>query len=314
MKTLRPIALPLAGLAAVTAMSLLLACRAAQSTAPAPQAPAAPAPLPADAAPEAVVPGVSLEGLTPEQKAALAEWARGTFCYCGCPHTISECLRGHAGCHHAGRAATLAARLAGQGAQLADLRKLLEDYYASFDRRFRFDVAEFGPPLGDPAAKVAIVEFSDFTCPFCRQLRPALEAWIQSRAGRVKLFYKPFPIEGHPNALEAAEAGEWARDHGVFWPMHDAMFMNPDHTPDVLADLARTAGQDEADLRDALSSHRYLSKVRASQAEARAAGLHGTPTLYLNGRHHLLDYSPESLDRSLEDEEEWVAHQGWERD
>ncbi|WP_242393834.1 DsbA family protein [Anaeromyxobacter oryzisoli] len=304
-------------LLAALAAGGLLACRSASSAAAPgapPAAPASEAPLPAGASPEEVVPGVSLEGLTPAQKTVVAEYARTEFCHCGCPHTISQCLRTHHACKHAARQARLGAQVAAAGVGLAELKKVLGDYYASFDTRARLDTTGFGPPLGNADARITIVELSDFTCPFCRQLRPALEAFVRERADRVKLFYKPFPIESHPGALEAAQAGEWARDAGVFWPMHDALFMTTDHGLDGLAEAARQAGGDEADLRDALATQKYLAKVRGSQAEARAAGLRGTPTLYFEGRHHLLDFSPEALERSLEDEEEWQQHHGWERD
>ncbi|BDG02552.1 DsbA family protein [Anaeromyxobacter oryzae] len=294
-----------------------LACRSA-SSGPAPggqaTAPAGVAPLAANATPEEVVPGVSLEGLSDDQKAVVAEYARSEFCHCGCPHTVSQCLRTHASCKHAPRQAGLAVRIAAAGGRVADVRKVLGEYYASFDRRARLDPTDFGPPLGDAAAPITIIEFSDFTCPFCQALRPTLEAFVKERADRVKLFYKPFPIESHPGALEAAQAGEWAREKGIFWTMHDALFTTPDHSLDGLAETARQAGGDESDLRDALATRKYLAKVRGSQAEARAAGLHGTPTLYLDGRRHSLDFAPESLERSLADEEEWQKNHGWDRD
>jgi protein-disulfide isomerase len=262
------------------------------------------------------LPGVDTEGLSAEQKGILAAWARDALCYCGCPHTVSQCLREHATCKHAKRMASLAARIVRAGAKRVELEKKVEGYYASFDRRARLDVSRFGPPLGDPGAPLSIVEFSDFTCPYCQLVRPGLEAFVRARASRVKLFYKPFPIESHPGALECAQAGEWARDQGRFWAMHDVVFENPgSHTVGDLADLARGLGLAPAELREAIADQRYLAKIRESQAEARAAGLKGTPTLFLEGRPLvLMDYSDEGLEQTLEDEEEWQAHHGWTRD
>jgi protein-disulfide isomerase len=161
-----------------------------------------------------------------------------------------------------------------------------------------------------------MVEFSDFTCPFCQNVRAGLEAFVQARADRVKLFYKPFPIESHPGAVECAQAGEWAREKGRFWEMHDALFANPGaHTVDDLADLARSLGLSPAELREAIADKRYVPRIRESQAEARAAGIRGTPTLFLDGRMLVLtDYSEDGLAFTLEDEEEWRAHRGWTRD
>jgi len=263
----------------------------------------------------AALSGVEVEGLSVEQRAALAAWASKAFCHCGCPHTVDRCLREHTTCRHAPRMARLAARLVRAGARGQDLDRTVDAYYASFDRRAKLDVSRFGPPLGSPDAPVTMVEFSDFTCPYCALVRPLLEAFVRARPARVRLFYKPFPIESHPGALETAQAAEWARERGLFWPMHDAVFEERAHTTEDLADLARSLGGDPADLREALAQERFLPRVRESQAEARAAGIRGTPTLFLGGRMLLLsDFSEEGLEHALEDEEEWQRHGGWERD
>jgi protein-disulfide isomerase len=256
------------------------------------------------------------EGLSEEQGALLSGWAQEAFCYCGCPHTVAQCLKEHAGCRHARRMATLAARLVRAGAKKPELARTLDGYYASFDKRVRLDVSRFGPPLGSPSAPATLVEFSDFTCPYCQLVRPVLESFVQARADRVKLVYKPFPIESHPGALEKAQAGEWAREKGRFWPMHDALFAAAGaHSADELSGLARRLGLDASELRAALEDQRFVPRVRESQAEARAAGIRGTPTLFLNGRMLVLsDLSDEGLLHTLEDEEEWQQHRGWSRD
>jgi protein-disulfide isomerase len=161
-----------------------------------------------------------------------------------------------------------------------------------------------------------MLEFSDFTCPYCQLVRPVLESFVEARKGRVKLVFKPFPIEAHPGALEVAQAAEWARDQKLFWPMHDALFASPgSHTPEELAAIAREVGGDPTSLQEALAAGRYLPRIRESQAEARAAGIKGTPSLFLNGRPLvLMDYSDEGLEFSLQDEEEWARHGGWQRD
>jgi protein-disulfide isomerase len=304
-------------LLAALAAGLLGGCRTA--SAPGTAGPSAGAGAGGSTAPAedtaAALPGVSLEGLSPEQQRVVVEFARSEFCYCGCPHTVTQCLRSHGGCKHSARMARLAALLVKAGAGPGELKGIVGRYYASFDRRQRLDVAGFDPPLGSADAPVTIVEFSDFTCPYCQLLRPALEKFVEGRAARVKLFYKPFPIESHPGALDAAQAGEWAREKGIFWPMHDALFSSPGHALDDLADDARAVGGDPGDLRDAISSGRYVDKVRSSQAEARGAGIRGTPSLFFDGRLHVLPIlSDEILEFTLEDEEEWQRHSGWERD
>jgi protein-disulfide isomerase len=294
------------------ALAFIGGCR----TAAPPPAPAAP-PAASASAPAEALPGVPLEGLSPEQQRILAEYASSEFCYCGCPHTISACLRTHRECKHAPRMAQVAARIVAGGGTIANVREWVRRYYASFDHRARLDVKDFGPPLGDPEAPIVLVEYSDFTCPFCQRLRPVLESFVQERAGRVKLFFKPFPIESHPGALETAITAEWARDHGLFWPMHDALFSNPEgHDTEDLVSQAEALGGDGSDLRDALLTRRNEHRIRAAQAEARAAGMVGTPTLYLDGRMVEVPgpVTEEWLEFTLQDEEEWKKHGGWERD
>lgn len=274
-------------------------------------------PAAAPSNPEVLLPGVDLSALTPEQAQVVSRVAQDEFCYCGCPHTISACLREHKQCRHAPRTATLAARLAGLGLNEVQVLKVLTEYYSSFDapKRARLDVAGWGPPLGDPAAPITLVEFSDFTCPYCQMLRTRLEAFVKARHGRVKLFYKPFPLPSHARSMEAALAAEWAREKGWFWPMHDLLFSRPYALDDdSLGEMAAEVGGDPADLKKALETQRHKARVAASQLEARRAGITATPTLYFDGRRYVLpDWSDESLEFTLRDEEEWRTG-GWGRD
>ncbi len=292
----------------------LLAGAASPALADPPDAGSPPAAAPADLT--ALVPGAG--DLTAAQLAVLSRVLEDEFCYCGCPHTLAGCLREHRACKHAPRMAGLAARLARGGLTQNEILKVLTAYYASFDasRRSKLDVKGYGPPLGEPAAPVTIVEFSDFTCPYCQMLRPRLEEFVNARKDRVKLFYKPFPLASHEHSMEAAETGEWARDHGKFWRMHDLLFEHPHAlTPDDLVGYAARVGGDPDDLRAALASGKYRPKVLTSQTEARGAGIAATPTLYFDGRRfELPDYSDAALDFTLADEEEWRKNGGWSRD
>ncbi len=275
----------------------------------------------ADATADDDLPGVDASALTPAQRQVLLQVAADEFCYCGCPHTLGGCLRQHKGCKHAPRMATLAARLAGQGMTAGEILKVLTDYYASFDRRkrSRIDVADYGPPLGRPDAPITVVEFSDFTCPYCQALKPELDRFFREHDKRVKLYYKPFPLPGHERSLEAALAAEWARGKGLLWKMYDELFAHPHALSDeALAADATAIGGDPDDLLKAVQSRRDKARVTASQQEALAAGLTGTPTLFFDGRRLAVPVSvrdaPDLLRFTLEDEEEWKRNGGWGRD
>ncbi len=292
---------------ALSLLTLLLAASPAAAAEPAAAAPS----------PEAVLPGVDLSALSPEQREVVARVAQDEFCYCGCPHTLSGCLREHKGCRHAPRMAQLTARLAGLGLSEVQILKVLTEYYASFDgpKRVQLDVAGWGPPLGDAKAPITVVEFSDFTCPYCQMLRSRLEAFVKARSARVKLFYKPYPLASHARSMEAALTGEWARDKGFFWPMHDLLFTHHYALDDAsLGEMASEVGGDPDDLKKALETQRYKPRVVASQEEARRTGVNATPTLFFDGRRYLLpDWSEESLEFTLRDEEEWRGG-GWGKD
>ncbi len=266
----------------------------------------------------AILPGASLEALTPSQREVVLRVVQDEFCYCGCPHTLAGCLKEHKQCRHAPRMLALTVRLAAGGLTATEIQKALTDYYASFDpqKRHPLDTKDFGPPLGRPDAPVSVVEFSDFTCPYCQQLRPRLEEFIRSHESQAKLYYKPFPLQSHPRSFEAAETAEWARAQGIFWPVHDALFEHPrELSDDDLAATAERLGGDPADLRSALETHRHRARIQASQQEARSAGITGTPTLYFDGRRYVLpDHSEAALEFTLEDEEEWMKNGGWAKD
>jgi protein-disulfide isomerase len=81
-----------------------------------------------------------------------------------------------------------------------------------------------GPVKGANNAKIKIVEFTDFECPFCERAFPTIEAVLKKYEGKISLEYKSFPLPFHASAQKAAEAALCANDQGKFWEMHDDMF------------------------------------------------------------------------------------------
>lgn len=80
------------------------------------------------------------------------------------------------------------------------------------------------PMKGSENAKVTLVEFSDFECPFCVRAFPTVEQVLKDYPNDVKIYYKHLPLSFHPNAQKAAEASMCAQDQGKFWEYHDTMF------------------------------------------------------------------------------------------
>jgi len=90
----------------------------------------------------------------------------------------------------------------------------------------RIQVAAEGPARGPKDAKITIVEFSDFECPYCGAAHDTVEQVMTTYAGKVRLVYRQFPLSFHPHAAKAAEASLCAADQGKFWEYHDVLFKN----------------------------------------------------------------------------------------
>ena len=139
---------------------------------------------------------------------------------------------------------------------------------------------------GASAATIAIVEFSDFECPFCGRhassvYRDLLEKFVNT--GRVRYHFRNLPLDQiHPNARKAAEAAECAGEQGRFWEFHDALFANQKTltVPD-LNNHARSLGLHVSSFESCLSQGRMAAKVAADIAEAKQLGLTGTPAFLI---------------------------------
>src|SRR3569832_1696421 len=83
--------------------------------------------------------------------------------------------------------------------------------------------------LGAPDARVTMLEYGDFECPYCGMARPVLESLVEEAPDTVRHVFRNFPLTNiHPHALMAAEAAEAAGAQGQFWEMHDMLFDHQD--------------------------------------------------------------------------------------
>ena len=148
----------------------------------------------------------------------------------------------------------------------------------------RVEVAATGPARGPGDAKVTIVEFSDFQCPYCGAAYTTVEQLMQQYAGKVKLVFRQFPLPIHPNAEKAAEASLCAADQGKFWEFYDLLFKNQKKLE--VADLkgyAGSAGLDATKFGQCLDSGEKKKQVDSDVEAGQAAGVNGTPAFFING-------------------------------
>jgi len=149
----------------------------------------------------------------------------------------------------------------------------------------RVEVATTGPSKGPANAPVTIVEFSDFQCPFCSRLTPTLKQVEQKYGDKVRLVFRQYPLPFHQNTQKAAEASLCAADQGKFWEMHDAMFAHQDALGvDQLKAKAAELGLNAEQFNSCLDSGKTAAAIQADMKEGSAAGVNGTPAMFINGR------------------------------
>lgn len=146
--------------------------------------------------------------------------------------------------------------------------------------------------LGDRAAPVTFLVFTDFQCPFCAQAAPVLEKLVQKFPGQVRVVVRHFPLNIHDKALLAAQAAEAAGLQGKFWQLHDVLFTKQAEWSALsAADFiswvkvqAKSLGLDEAKFGADLNSAPVVDKVQQALTYAETLGLEYTPFVVVNGR------------------------------
>ncbi|WP_166389098.1 DsbA family protein [Catellatospora methionotrophica] len=138
--------------------------------------------------------------------------------------------------------------------------------------------------------KVTIVEFLDFECPSCGAAYPAVEQLRKDYAGKITYVVREFPLDMHPNAMNAAAAAEAAARQGKFEAMYNKLFSTQQTWGGQQADHAKTfdgyaqeLGLDMARYRADVASQPVLDRIEADRADGAAAGARGTPTFFVNG-------------------------------
>ena len=138
---------------------------------------------------------------------------------------------------------------------------------------------------GNPKARVMIVEFSDFQCPYCGQVEATLKDVLAKHQDTVALAFRDLPLtQIHPFAQGAAEAARCAGEQGKFWEYHDLLFGDQgslDHNGLIAkaAKLQLNAKQFDA----CISSEKYKAQIQQDDQEGMRAGVSGTPGFFING-------------------------------
>jgi len=142
-----------------------------------------------------------------------------------------------------------------------------------------------GFSLGSSQAPIAIVEFTDFECPYCRQFQSAVLAEVRRRCidtGKVRFVIRDFPLSIHANAMQAAEAARCAGDQGKYWPMHDALFSEPPKLDQIgLVEHAESLALDVDMFRSCLAGGKHKPDIETDMQVAGALQINGTPSFLI---------------------------------
>jgi protein-disulfide isomerase len=141
------------------------------------------------------------------------------------------------------------------------------------------------PVKGPAGAKVTVVAYSDFQCPFCSRAVPTLHQIETDYKGKVRIAFKQNPLPFHDKAHLAAEASLAANEQGKFWEMHDKLFANQQALDrPSLEKYAEELGLNMAKFKAALDSGKYKDRVDRETKEGGSFGVTGTPTFFVNGK------------------------------
>lgn len=152
----------------------------------------------------------------------------------------------------------------------------------------RIDSKGADPMLGNPAAKIRIVEFIDYECPFSKRSAPDVRALLARHPDDILLTVRDFPLESiHPAAMDAAIAARCVfaeQKPEMFWKFHDLLYANQDAlAAENLRSYAATVNADMDAFDRCVAARGPEAGVRASIDDGTAAGVRGTPTFFING-------------------------------
>ncbi len=168
--------------------------------------------------------------------------------------------------------------------------------------RLQVPVTEQDHIQGDPNAETTLVEYGDYQCPHCRAADVVVKKLQRHFGERLRFVYRNFPLtEIHEMAEPAAEAAEFAGAKGKFWEMHDAIFKNQQSLDvSMLLELAEGLGLKGEEAGAAVENQEFADKIGNDVNGALQAGVHGTPTFFINGEQYAGAWDYEPLAEAIE--------------
>jgi protein-disulfide isomerase len=240
------------------------------------------------------LPSVDMGGLTQAQQTKALHAMRGQECSCGCGMKIAECRVNDPTCSFStGLASVIVGAIKKGKTEAAAVAAAKASQYAKtpegklLEKAVNIPTAN-APSVGPANARITLVEFSDFQCPFCYKAVANLSSLLKAYPTQLKLIFKQFPlVESHPEAAISAAAALAAHHQGKFWQMHDIMFANHGNlSRKAILGWAAGLGLDMVRFTADLDSPGIKQAVQRDQEDGSRAGVDSTPTVFINGQKY----------------------------
>jgi protein-disulfide isomerase len=146
-------------------------------------------------------------------------------------------------------------------------------------------VSERDHIAGRTNARLTLVEFGDYQCPYCGAAHPIVKKLQRDLGDKLRFVFRNFPLtQAHPYAMIAAESAEAAALQGKFWEMHDVIYENQDQLdPSFLSLWAKEIHLDMNEFGKVLKEGRVTERLREDRSSGIRSGVNGTPTFFING-------------------------------
>ena len=237
--------------------------------------------------------GVDLNGMTAAKQTDALKLLRSRSCPCGCDMKLAECRIKDPGCSFSKGIANIVTTSLKSGKGVDETIAAVEASPLSHvhSQKVLDDPVsirtEGSPVLGPADARITIVEFSDFQCPYCAQAVGKIQAVMKVFPTQVKLIFKQFPLDEHSQAALAAAAALAAHQQGKFWQLHDLMFANRNTlSRQKILSLASGLGIDMIRFTRDMDAPETKKAVDRDEHEGELAGVGGTPTFFIDGQRY----------------------------
>jgi protein-disulfide isomerase len=253
-----------------------------------------------------VLESIDTTGFSALQKKTLTSVLQSQNCTCGCNWTIAKCRNDDPKCGYSRQLLNLVIKdlKAGKDEKqiVADLKLHAETPPPVLDDPVSINI-QGDPVMGPDNAKITIVEFSDFQCPYCAAAVVQAKMILEKYPKDVRLVFKQFPLDDHSQAALAAQAAVAAHAQGKFWEMHDKLYGNyrTISAQNILL-WAKEIGLDMKRFVEEVDSGKYKTEVENEVKQGEVAGVQGTPTFFFNGRRYSGAFQADAIAQMLQKE------------